>query len=159
MPSVEPLVVVATAATAGESRAGADGEQQESGIRSFWHHLYAPVVSQSDDDVTRRTRLAAERTWLAWWRSGIAAATAAVGVGGVVPQLVNGGRTAYTVLGAGYAALAAAMFVGAAVRRRGVERALDSGGFAAVSDNAVLALTLAATILALGTLAVIVTQP
>jgi hypothetical protein len=51
------------------------------------------------------------------------------------------------------------MFVGAAVRRRGVERALDSGGFAAVSDNAVLALTLAATVLALGTLAVIVAQP
>ena len=46
-------------------------------------------MSESDDDVTRRTRLAAERTWLAWWRSGIAAATAAVGVGGVVPQLVD----------------------------------------------------------------------
>jgi putative membrane protein len=116
-------------------------------------------MGDPDDDVTRRTRLAAERTWLAWWRSGIAAATAAVGVGGVVPQLVNGGQTAYTVLGAGYAAVAAAMFVGAAVRRREVERALDSGGFVAVSDNAALALTLAATVLALGTLAVIVAQP
>ena len=112
-----------------------------------------------DDDVTRRTRLAAERTWLAWWRSGIAAATAAVGVGGVVPQLVSGGRTAYTVLGAGYAALAAAMFIGAAARRRDVERSLDSGGYAAVSENAVLALTIAATVLALGTLGVIVAQP
>ncbi|MBA3261818.1 MAG: DUF202 domain-containing protein [Thermoleophilaceae bacterium] len=46
----------------------------------------------ADDDVTRRTRLAAERTWLAWWRSGIAAATAAVGVGGVLPSLVDGAR-------------------------------------------------------------------
>jgi putative membrane protein len=116
-------------------------------------------MGESDDDVTRRTRLAAERTWLAWWRSGIAAATAAVGVGGVVPELVDAGRTAYVVLGAGYAALAAAMFVGAAVRRRDVERALDRGGFADVSDNAVLALTLVATVLALGTLAVIVAQP
>jgi len=116
-------------------------------------------VSESDDDVTRRTRLAAERTWLAWWRSGIAAATAAVAVGSVVPQLVDGGRTAYAVLGAGYAALAASMFVGAAVRRREVERALDRGRFADVSDRAVLALTLAATLLALGTLAVIVVQP
>ena len=112
-----------------------------------------------DDDVTRRTRLAAERTWLAWWRSGIAAATAAVGVGGVVPQLVDAGRTAYTILGASYAALAATVFVGAAVRRRAVERELDRGGFAHVSDNAVLALTLVATVLALGTLAVIVAQP
>jgi putative membrane protein len=112
-----------------------------------------------DDDVTRRTRLAAERTWLAWWRSGIAAATAAVGIGGVVPQLVDAGRTAYAVLGVGYAALAAAMFVGAAVRRRQVERALDRGGFADLGHSAVLALTLVATLLALGTLAVIVAQP
>jgi putative membrane protein len=116
-------------------------------------------MSESDDDVTRRTRLAAERTWLAWWRSGIAAATAAVGVGGVVPELVDAGRTAYVVLGAGYAALAAAMFVGAAVRRRDVERALDRGAFTGVSHNAVLALTLVATLLALGTLAVIVAPP
>jgi uncharacterized membrane protein YidH (DUF202 family) len=111
-----------------------------------------------DDDVTRRTRLAAERTWLAWWRSGIAAATAAVGVGGVVPQLVDGEGTAYALLGAGYAALAAAMFVGAAVRRRAVERALDHGGFADVDERAVFALTFAATVLALGTLAVILAQ-
>jgi len=111
-----------------------------------------------EDDVTRRTRLAAERTWLAWWRSGIAAATAAVGVGGVVPQLVDGGRTAYALLGAGYAALAAAMFAGAALRRRAVGRALERGGFADVSDNAVLALTIVATVLALGTLALILAR-
>jgi putative membrane protein len=117
-----------------------------------------PALSQPEDDVTRRTRLAAERTWLAWWRSGIAAATAAVGVGGVVPQLVDGGSTAYALLGAGYAALAAAMFVGAALRRRAVGRVLDRGGFADVPERAVLALTLAATVLALGTFAVILAQ-
>jgi inner membrane protein YidH len=112
-----------------------------------------------DDDVTRRTRLAAERTWLAWWRSGIAAATAAVGVGGVVPELIGGSRTPYIVLGAGYAALAAAVFVGSAVRQVQVERALDRGEYRRVSDWGVLALTLVAVALALGTLAVIVVQP
>ena len=71
----------------------------------------------------------------------------------------DSGRTAYTILGASYAALAAAMFVGAAVHQREVKRALDLGGFADVSDNAALALTLVATVLALGTLAVIVAQP
>src|SRR4051794_41798401 len=76
------------------------------------------MSGQPDDDVTRRTRLAAERTWLAWWRSGIAAATAAVGVGGVVPSLVDGSRTPYEVLGAGYAILAAVIFVAAAARQR-----------------------------------------
>jgi putative membrane protein len=42
-------------------------------------------------DVTRRTRLAAERTWLAWWRTGIAASAAALAVGALVPQLVEAG--------------------------------------------------------------------
>jgi putative membrane protein len=112
-----------------------------------------------DDDVTRRTRLAAERTWLAWWRSGIAAATAAVGVGGVVPSLVDGSRTPYEVLGAGYAILAAFIFVAAAVRQRQVGRALEAGRYEDVGDWGVLALTVAATVLALGTFAIIVVQP
>jgi putative membrane protein len=112
-----------------------------------------------DDDVTRRTRLAAERTWLAWWRSGIAAATAAVGVGGVVPSLVEGSRTPYEVLGAGFAILAAVIFVAAALRQRQVGRALEAGRYEDVGELGVLALTLAATALALGTLAIIVVQP
>jgi putative membrane protein len=116
------------------------------------------VSEPADDDVTRRTRLAAERTWLAWWRSGIAAATAAVAVGGVVPELVEGGRTAYVVLGAGYAALAVGMLVAGALRRRQVDRALERGEYKRVSEQAVLLLTVAAVALALGTLAVIVAQ-
>lgn len=116
-------------------------------------------MSAANDDVTRRTLLAAERTWLAWWRSGIAAATAAVAVGGVVPELVDGARTPYVVLGAGYAALAAAVFVGAAVRRRQVEEALRRGDFVGIGERGVLALTLVALALAMGTLAIIVVQP
>jgi uncharacterized membrane protein YidH (DUF202 family) len=116
------------------------------------------VNEPAEDDVTRRTRLAAERTWLAWWRSGIAAATASVAVGGVVPELVSGGRTAWIVLGAGYALLAAAVFAGAALRRRQVERALARGGWAGVGESWVLGLTAAALVLALGTLAVVVAQ-
>jgi putative membrane protein len=114
---------------------------------------------REDDDVTRRTRLAAERTWLAWWRSGIAAATAAVGVGGVVPGLVGGERTPYIVLGAGYAVLAAGIFVAAAVRRAQVERALDSGGYREAGDMLTIGLTVVALVLALGTLGIVVAQP
>jgi putative membrane protein len=112
----------------------------------------------SPDDVTRRTRLAAERTWLAWWRSGIAASTAAVAVGGVVPQLVEGGRTAWVVLGCAYALLAACMFAAAALRRRQVERALERGDWHGLGDRGAFALSLVATALALGTLVVILTQ-
>jgi inner membrane protein YidH len=80
-------------------------------------------------DVTRRTRLAAERTWLAWWRSGIAAATAALAVGGLVPELVEGAGWPYVVLGSGYALAAIAMFGLGALRKRAVDRALDMGRY------------------------------
>ncbi|MEA2418606.1 MAG: putative rane protein [Thermoleophilaceae bacterium] len=116
-------------------------------------------VTERDDDVTRRTRLAAERTWLAWWRSGVAAATAAVGVGGVVPGLIGGERTPYVVLGAGYAVLAAGVFVAAGWRRVKVDRALDRGDYEEIGGGTVIAMTAVALILALGTLAVIVAQP
>ena len=112
----------------------------------------------ADEDVSRRTLLAAERTWLAWWRSGIAAATASVAVGGVVPELVEGGRTAYVVLGVGYAALATSVFLAGAVRRRAVERALARGDYSQVSEVWVLVLTIAAMTLSLATIGVIAAQ-
>ena len=74
-------------------------------------------------DVTRRTRLAAERTWLAWWRTGIAATTASIAVGGLVLQLVEG--TGWPSSSSdGYALLAVSMFAGE-LRKRAVDQALD----------------------------------
>lgn len=108
------------------------------------------------DSADRRTRLAAERTWLAWWRSGIAAATAAVAVGGVVPDLVDHPRTPYVVLGAGYALLAAAVFVGAGLRQRRLAAAVEEGGYEGVPVGWVTALTVAGGALALATLAIII---
>ena len=37
------------------------------------------------DDVTRRTHLANERTYLAWWRTGLGCLAAGIGAGRVVP--------------------------------------------------------------------------
>lgn len=112
-----------------------------------------------DDDITRRTRLAAERTWLAWWRSGIATTTAAVAVGGVVPELLDGDPWPYLLLGAGYALVAAAIFLGGALRQHRVRGALDRGEYEGVETAWVLGLTIAGAVLALGTLAVILAQP
>jgi inner membrane protein YidH len=115
-------------------------------------------MTSEDRDVTRRTLLAAERTWLAWWRTGIAAAAAAVAVGGVVPELAGGSRTPYVLLGAGYALLAAAIFLAAGRRQARVEAELARGGHAALDPRWVAALTIAGAALALGTLAVIVAE-
>jgi putative membrane protein len=114
------------------------------------------VNDAGDTDVTRRTQLAAERTWLAWWRSGIAAATASVAVGGVVPEFIEGQRTPYVIVGAGYALLAVALFVGAWIRQRQVDEALARGGYVGVSGTWVLVLSVSAALLGLATLAVII---
>ena len=114
------------------------------------------MSERADDDVTRRTLLAAERTW---WPGGARASqpTAAVAVGGVVPELVDSGRTPYVMLGVGYAGLAAAVFAAAALRRRQVQRALERGEYS-LGDRGVVALTMVAMILSLATLVVIVVQ-
>jgi putative membrane protein len=115
-------------------------------------------LSAPDLDATRRTMLAAERTWLAWWRSGIAAATAAVAVGGVVPQLVDGSRTPYVLLGAGYAILSAAVLIAGWRRHRRVQDALVQGVYEDVPGNWITGLTLAGAALAIGTLALILAE-
>jgi putative membrane protein len=112
----------------------------------------------ADFDPKRRTMLAAERTWLAWWRSGIAAATAAVAVGGLLPELVNGARAPYVVLGSGYAVLSIAVLMGGWRRHRRVQEALAHGTYEDVSANWIAGLTIAGALLAIGTLAVIIAE-
>ena len=116
-------------------------------------------MTASEKDVTRRTWLAAERTWLAWWRTGIAAAAAAVAVGSVVPQLLEDGKTPYVALGAGYAAVAVAIFGAGGVRQVRVERAIERGEYERVGSGVLIALTGAGVLLGLATLVIVVVQP
>ena len=108
------------------------------------------------DDVTRRTYLAAERTWLAWWRSGIAAAAAALAVGAVVPDVVAGAGWPYVALGCGYALASLTMFALGAQRKRAVDRALAAGVFAELPGQWVVALSAGGAGLAIATLLVVV---
>jgi putative membrane protein len=107
-------------------------------------------------DVTRRTRLAAERTWLAWWRTGIAATTASIAVGGLVPQLVEGAGWPFILLGVGYAVLAVAMFAAGELRKRSVDEALDEGRYAPLPAVWTMALSGAGGVLAVATLLVVI---
>ena len=92
------------------------------------------------DDATRRTRLANERTFLAWLRSGLAAFGVAIAVGAVLPELTDRSRWPHTAAGVGFAALGVGLVVYGLVRERAVEKAIDRGGFAPVDRRALAAL-------------------
>jgi putative membrane protein len=107
------------------------------------------------DDVTRRTYLAAERTWLAWWRTGLGAAAVAIAVGRLVPGVTHGVRWPFRVVGIGYGLLAIAALVAGAIRQRRTSDALRRGSYEALSSPLVTWLTVAAIVLSIGTLALI----
>ena len=96
--------------------------------------------------------MADERTWLAWFRTGLAAAAVAIAVGGVLPDLSTGVKWPYRLLGLGYGVLAAAILVLAAVRHRRFAEALKHGDPAPPLGPLVMWLTVAAVALTTATL-------
>jgi putative membrane protein len=99
------------------------------------------------EDATRRTRLANERTYLAWWRTGLTSLAVCVGIGRLVPELIHATRWPYEVVGAGYGLLGLAFIVVAYLRTKQVERALDAGRYAPLADTLSLALVVAGLVL------------
>jgi putative membrane protein len=80
-------------------------------------------------DATRRTRLANERTYLAWWRTGLTAFAVSLGAGKVVPALTDETRWPYAVVGVGFALLGVAFVAYGFRRQRLVERAVTRGEY------------------------------
>jgi len=106
-------------------------------------------------DATRRTRLANERTYLAWLRSALTEMAVAVGAGKIVPNVAHVTRWPFELLGAGFAVLAA-VFLFAGIRRfLKVEAALEAGEFLPLGGREAVAIAAFAGVLVLGTLAVV----
>src|SRR5438046_7675235 len=104
------------------------------------------------EDATRRTYLANERTYLAWWRTGLTCLAVAFGAGRIVPELGHHARWPYAVLGAGFALVGVAIMALGARRQREVRAAIARGEFADVADRTVMALTVAGVLLGVGVL-------
>jgi putative membrane protein len=119
----------------------------------------APDTGYIAGDGTRRTLLAAERTWLAWWRTGLAVATVALAVGRLLPAVSSGAVWPPRVLGVGYGLLALVVFVIGGVRQRHTAEAVRRGSFAPLSRTLVIALTTFSILLVIGTLVIIVATP
>jgi inner membrane protein YidH len=103
------------------------------------------------DDATHRTRLASERTYLAWWRTGLTTFAVAVGVGRLTPALTHHHRWPYVALGAAFGVVGVGFVLLAHLRTRAVEAALRRGEFAVFSDRLSLALTAAGAALGVAT--------
>ncbi|HKP21697.1 MAG TPA: DUF202 domain-containing protein [Thermoleophilaceae bacterium] len=117
-----------------------------------------PTPSPPEADVVQRTSMAAERTWLAWWRTALAAMVGSLGVGRLAPELLDVAPWPYVVLGAGYAALAVGLLVTGARRQRELQQALDGDSVAPLSFSLVALYTAGGVVLALTTVVLVIAQ-
>jgi putative membrane protein len=109
-------------------------------------------------DVVQRTSMAAERTWLAWWRTALTATAGSLAVGRLAPELLDVAPWPYVVLGAGYGGLAVGLLVMGALRQRDLQRAVDDGSPAPLSFRLVTLFTVGGVLLALTTIVLVVAQ-
>jgi len=107
----------------------------------------APAAASSK--AIRDTQLAGERTFLAWWRTGVAAIIACIAVGKLLPVLTDRGETLSAILGVGFAIVGAAAIGYGWHRHAAIEAALTRGEFSASDKRVTLAFSVAGIVLAL----------
>jgi putative membrane protein len=110
-------------------------------------------------DATKRTRLANERTYLAWWRTGLTAFAVAFGAGKLLPELTKGTKWPYEVLGVAFGLVGVAFVLQGYVRQRRIEDALARGDYVPFDRREALAFALVGAVLGLATVVVVIWQP
>ena len=107
-----------------------------------------------------RTDLANERTYLAWWRTSLAAFAVALGIGRLTPDLLDHpARWPYVAVGCRYAVLGVGLALYGLGRYRAVSRAVASGEYLEAGRSPMVILAAAAAVLGVLTFAIIVAQP
>jgi putative membrane protein len=108
---------------------------------------------RENESADRRTKLAVERTYLAWWRTGLTSYAVALATARVVPELAKSKvQWPYTVLGIGFALMGAALIYVGEQRRRYGETQEASRAFS-------LALTVGGLLLGTGLILVLAIEP
>ncbi|HTI32131.1 MAG TPA: DUF202 domain-containing protein [Miltoncostaea sp.] len=115
-------------------------------------------MNDDEVDATRRTRLANERTYLAWWRGGLTGIAVALGVGALLPRLTDQSKWPFVVLGIGFGVLAVIFIVYGTYRFRSVEEALKRGQFAPLDTRLASLLGILGVVLAILTIVAISTE-
>jgi putative membrane protein len=107
------------------------------------------------DSAPRRTWLAAERTYLAWLRTGLGALGIALAVGRLLPALIETEHVGFGLLGIGYGALGVFLLVMSAYRTHRVRAALVAQRPLPADAWTIWVLTAASLVLATGTIALV----
>lgn len=107
------------------------------------------------DSAPRRTWLAAERTYLAWLRTGLGALGLALAVGRLLPALLDDDHAEFGLLGAGFGLLGIFLIFLAAYRAQRTRAALSAGRPLPTDYWALWALTAVSAILAVATIVLV----
>ena len=115
-------------------------------------------MDEATIDASRRTRLANERTYLAWWRGGLTSLAVGVGAGAVAPELTDGRRWPFIMLGVAFSTLAIAFIFFGVVRHRQVDEAIVRGGYAPLRNATAVAFGLVGIALAILVIIVVIIE-
>jgi inner membrane protein YidH len=110
------------------------------------------------EDALRRTRLANERTYLAWWRTGLTTFAVSLAAGKLVPELSSGSAWPFEVVGIAFGVVGMLMIAYAYLRQKRVEEALERGEYAPLDSRASLFFAALGVVLGLATVIVILVQ-
>lgn len=107
-------------------------------------------------DYSRRTLLANERTYLAWWRTGLTALTVGLACARIVPVVGEvGTRWPYTAIGVLFTALGVVCLVYGERRRRAVDESVRRADFAEPDGRLLLLLSVLGALAGLGLIVVL----
>jgi uncharacterized membrane protein YidH (DUF202 family) len=112
----------------------------------------------ADAETALNVGMAAERTWLAWWRTALVATAGALGVGRLARRLLHAAPAPYVVLGCCDAVLALALLIVGSRRHHALARALERGEAAPLTATTVTRFTVGGVVLATVTTVVVLAQ-
>jgi putative membrane protein len=138
--------------TTSRLRGSCDGREQPGGVEP------AEVGESAFDearDATRRTRLANERTYLAWWRTGLTTFAVSLAAGKLVPEVSSGTVWPFEALGVAFAVVGLLFIAYAYLRQKRVEEALARGDYAPFETRDGLVFAALGMLLGIGTIIVI----